>query len=86
MAANPQHANTLGNYAYFLQHVRRDMAGAAELYKAAVDLAPAHESSLVNWVPDIYIHIYIDRYIRRLPGLQDGVDSLLVPERSESAG
>ena len=52
MAANPQHANTLGNYAYFLQHVRRDVAGAAELYKAAVDLAPAHESSLVNWVPD----------------------------------
>ena len=52
MAANPQHANTLGNYAYFLQHVRRDLGGAAELYKAAVDLAPAHESSLVNWVND----------------------------------
>ena len=63
MAANPQHANTLGNYAYFLQHVRRDVAGAAELYKAAVDLAPAHESSLVNWVPDRFDRLPLSEWL-----------------------
>jgi hypothetical protein len=49
VAANPRHANTLANYAYFLEHGKRDRAGALGMYKAALEVLPTHESNLVNY-------------------------------------
>jgi len=49
VAANPRHANTLANYAYFLEHGKRDSAAALGMYKAALEVLPTHESNLVNY-------------------------------------
>ncbi len=49
IAADPKHANTLGNYAIFLRNERKDMDRAEEFYKRAIAADPEHANNLGNY-------------------------------------
>jgi tetratricopeptide (TPR) repeat protein len=47
--ADPNHANNLGNYAVFLQNIRRDYDAAEAMFKRAVEADPNHANHLGNY-------------------------------------
>jgi tetratricopeptide (TPR) repeat protein len=44
--SNPNHANTLGNYALFMKKIREDYDKAEEFYKRAIETDPNHANNL----------------------------------------
>ena len=49
IAKYPQDANTLGNYAVFLQNIRHDYDQAERYYKRALEVDPNHTNNLGNY-------------------------------------
>jgi tetratricopeptide (TPR) repeat protein len=49
LAADPNHANNLGNYASFLKNQRKDDARAEEYYLKAIAAEPNHANTLGNY-------------------------------------
>ncbi|WP_158089521.1 tetratricopeptide repeat protein [Magnetofaba australis] len=47
--ADPNHANTLGNFALFLKNVRKDMDRAQEMYERAIATDPSHADILDSY-------------------------------------
>ena len=47
--ADPDHANSLGDYALFLHYARRDYDRAEEMYERAIAADPNHAYSLGNY-------------------------------------
>ena len=48
LAADPTHANTLGNYANFLKNVRKDHDQAEAMHQRALAADPTHANNLGN--------------------------------------
>jgi tetratricopeptide (TPR) repeat protein len=54
VAADPNHANSLGDFANFLRFVRGDQDRAEEMYERAVAADPNHANNLGNYAGLLY--------------------------------